>query len=192
MYIIGMILTPIIRIDNSHQNAFQADFEQYNRLKAEETRHRGTGDLEGLGITVKKMRTPQGNGMMVAVHTREEGILICRLVAAPVPQGALPWGRKIYVMDKIRVHEDYIGRGLAPAIYRWLAANGYTIISDSHQTNVSMAVWRKLASSGGVYTFNLEDGTWRSYDPLKVEDWVLFGNGDGARYWPIRLVLPAK
>lgn len=187
-----MILTPIIRIDNTHANAFQEEFQTYNNTPGEETTHWGSGDLETCDVVVKKIRTPQGNGMYVAVSNGKEGILICRLIAAPVPQGALPWGRKIYVMDKIRVHEDYIGRGLAPAIYRWLSANGYTIISDSHQTNVSMAVWRKLASSGGVYTFNMEDGTWRSYDPLKVEDWVLFGNGDGARYWPIRLVLPAK
>jgi len=187
-----MILTPIIRIDNSHQNAFQANFEEYNSLEGEEIKYRGSGDLEGLMICMKKIRTGQGNGMIIAVGTRKEGILICRLVAAPVPQGALPWGRNIYVMDRIRVHEDYIGRGLAPAIYRWLANNGYTIISDSHQTNVSLAVWRKLAASGSVYTLNLQDGTWRSYDPLKVEDWVLFGNNDSFRNWPLRLVLPAK
>ena len=187
-----MIITPSIVIDNTHQNAFQAEFERFNNTKGDTSRHWGTGDLETLNITVKKIRTPQGNGLYVAVDNGEEGILVCRLVSAPVPQGALPWGRKLYVMDTIRVHSDYVGRGLAPAIYRWLANNGYTIISDSHQTPISLAVWRKMGSQGGVFTVNLADGTWRPYDPTRVEDWMLFGNGDGSRYWPIRFVLPAK
>lgn len=187
-----MILTPSIVINNTHQNAFQEDFEEYNSLKGEEIKHRGSGDLEGLTICMKKVRTGQGNGMIIAVGTRKEGILICRLVSAPVPKGALPWGRKIYVMDRIRVHQDYVGRGLAPAIYRWLSSNGYTIMSDSHQNQNSLAVWRKLAAAEKVYSINIEDGTWRPYDPLKVEDWMLFGNGDLARYWPIRLVMPAN
>lgn len=143
-------------------------------------------------MVVKPIRTLQGNGLYVAVHDGNEGILICRLVSAPVPQGALPWGRKIYVMDRIRVHGDYVGRGLAPAVYRWLSDNGYTVMSDSHQNGNSLAVWRKLAKRGGVFTVNIDEGGWRPYDPTKVEDWMLFGNGDGSRYWPIRFVLPAK
>lgn len=187
-----MILTPNIVIDNEHQNAFQNEFEKYNNTEGQVSKHWGTGDLETLNIFVKKIRTLQGNGMYVAVSNKKEGILICRLIAAPVPQGALPWGRKIYVMDSIRVHEDYIGRGLAPAVYTWLAENGYTIMSDSHQNANSLAIWHKLGKIGGVFTFNLEDGTYRPYNPLTVEDWVLFGNNDLKRYWPIRFVLPAK
>ena len=118
--------------------------------------------------------------------------MVCRLIAAPVPQGMLPWGRKVYVMDRIRVHNEYIGRGLAPAMYYWLSNEGYTIISDSHQTANSLAVWHKMASRGGIFTANLNEMTWRPYDPTRVEDWMLFGNGDGTRYWPIRFVLPGK
>lgn len=187
-----MILTPNIVINNQHQNAFQDEFATYNRTEGEVSRHWGTGELETLDVEIKKIRTPQGNGMYVVVSNGEEGILICKLIAAPVPQGGLPWGRKIYVMDKIRVHEDYVGRGLAPSVYRWLADHGYTIMSDSHQTQTSLAVWRKLATGGKVYTVNINDGTWRPYDPLKVEDWMLFGNGDMSKYWPIRFVLPAN
>jgi hypothetical protein len=187
-----MILTPNIAIDNTHMNAFQEEFETYNSTPGEESTHWGTGELESCDVIIKKIRTLQGNGMYVCVNNGKEGILICRLIAAPVPQGALPWGRKIYVMDKIRVHADYIGRDLAPAIYRWLAEHGYTIMSDSHQNQNSLAVWRKLATTNKVYTININDGMWRPYDPLKIEDWMLFGNGDLAKYWPIRLVMPAS
>lgn len=187
-----MIFTPNIVINNEHQNAFQNEFAKYNSTEGEVTKYWGTGELETLSVTVKKICTPQGNGMYVAVSDGNEGILICRLIAAPVPQGALPWGRKIYTMDKIRVHGDYVGRGLAPAIYRWLADHGYTIMSDSHQTQTSLAVWRKLASTGKVYTINIHEGTWRPYDPLRVEDWMLFGNNDPSRYWPIRFIFPSN
>jgi hypothetical protein len=185
-----MIITPNIGIDNTHMNAFQNEFQTMNSLEDPGTTVRGTGDMKGLNITVKKIRTLQGNGIMLAVHNKNEGILVCRLVSAPVPQGAFPWGRRVYVMDQIRVHPDYIGRGLAPLVYRWLADNGYTVLSDSHQTPTSLAVWRKMATQGGVFTVNLKDGTWRPYDPTRVEDWVLFGNGDYSRYWPVRFVLP--
>jgi len=186
-----MIITPNIAIDNDHMNAFQEEFHTYNSTPGEEFTHWGSGDLETCDVVVKKIRTPQGNGMYVAVSNGKEGILICRLIAAPVPQGVFPWGRKIYVMDRIRVHEDYVGRGLAPAIYRWLAENGYTIMSDSHQTGNSLAVWRKLAKNGGVYVVNVEDCTWRPYNPLNVEDWMLFGNNE-LKYWNIRFVLPSR
>jgi hypothetical protein len=187
-----MILTPNIAIDNTHMNTFQNEFVTYENTPGEESSYYGSDDLKNCTIFVKKIRTPQGNGIYLAVSNKSEGILICRLIAAPVPQGALPWGRKMYVMDKIRVHENYVGRGLAPAVYRWLADNGYTVMSDSHQTQTSLAVWRKLATGGKVYTININDGTWRQYDPLRVEDWMLFGNGDLSRYWPIRFVLPAN
>ena len=187
-----MIITPTTRIDNTHANAFQEEFAKYNSTSGEVTNHWGTGDLETLDVSVKKIRTLQGNGMYVVMSNGEEGILICRLITAPVPQGALPWGRNIYVMDKIMVHPEYVGRGLAPAVYRWLCENGYTVMSDSHQNSNSLAVWHKLAKSGGVFTINLNDGMWRNYDPTRVEDWVLFGNNDQTKYWPIRFVLPAK
>lgn len=187
-----MIITRNIAIDNDHMNAFQDEYAQLNRAKGEVTKHRGTGDLETLNITVKKIRTLQGNGMYVSVDNGEEGIFICRLVSAPVPQGGFPWGRKIYVMDRMRVHADYAGRGLAPAVYTWLAEQGYTVMSDSHQNTNSLAVWHKLGKRGGIFTVNLVDGTWRPYDPMRIEDWMIFGNNDQTRYWPIRFVFPGK
>jgi len=187
-----MIITPNTVIDNDHMNAFQEEFQTYNKTPGEETVHRGTGDLKKCDVVVKTIRTLQGNGIYLAVHNGDEGIFICRLISAPVPQGVLPWGRKIYVMDKTLVHPDYAGRGLAPAVYTWLADNGYTVMSDSHQNTNSLAVWHKLGKRGGVYTVNLVEGTWRPYDPSKVEDWMLFGNGDFTRYWPIRFVLPQR
>lgn len=187
-----MIITPNIAIDNDLMNAFQEEFETYNNTPGEESTHRGSGDLETCDVVVKKIRTLQGNGMYIVVNNGNEGVLICRLVSAPVPQGAFPWGRKMYVMDKIMVHPEYAGRGLAPAVYLWLAEHGYTIMSDSHQNTNSLAVWHKLGKRGGVLLVNIEDGTWRPYDPNKIEDWMVFGNGDFTRYWPIRFVLPQK
>lgn len=187
-----MIITSTTRIDNNYANAFEEEFVKYNNTPGEETIHLGSGDLETCDVVIKKIRTLQGNGMYLAVSNGREGIAICRLITAPVPQGALPWGRKIYVMDMIKVHPDYVGKGIAPAIYRWLAENGYTIMSDSHQNGNSLAVWRKLALTEKVFMINIDDGSWRPYEPLKVEDWVLFGNGDMTRYWPVRLVLPAN
>ena len=95
-------------------------------------------------------------------------------------------------MDRIKVHPDYAGRGLAPAVYTWLCENGYTIMSDSHQNTNSLAVWHKLGKKGGVFTININDGTWRSYDPNKTEDWMVFGNNDPVRYWSIRFIMPGK
>lgn len=189
-----MILTPNIAIDNTHSNAFKEEFKKYKNCKIEASKHWGTGkyEHENLTIEIKKIRTLQGNGLYMAVTNKNDCILICKLISAPIPQGVLPWGRKIYVMDSIRVNEKYIGRGFAPMIYNWLADNGYTIISDSHQNVNSLAVWHKLGRSGGVFTINLEDGTRRVYNPLTVEDWMLFGNNDLKRYWPVRFVLPAR
>jgi hypothetical protein len=187
-----MIITPNIDIDNTHMNTFQDEFVTYENTPGEESTHYGSGDLEDCTVFVKKIRTLQGNGMYLVVSNKREAILICRLVAAPVPQGAFPWGRKIYVMDKILVHLDYAGSGLAPAVYTWLADNGYTVMSDSHQNSNSLAVWHKLGKRGGVFVVNIEEGTWRPYDPSKTEDWMLFGNNDPVRYWPIRFVLTAK
>jgi hypothetical protein len=192
VYIDTMIITANTVIDNSHLNAFKADCEAYKTADGPKSTYRGTGDLEGTTIVMKKIRTPQGNGFWVVVSNNKDIFLVCKLIAAPVPQGALPWGRKIYVMDSIKVHNNFIGRNLAPTIYTWLSENGYTIMSDSHQNTNSLAVWHKLGKKGNVFTVNINDGTWRSYDPLKIEDWMLFGNNDQTRYWPIRLVLPAK
>lgn len=187
-----MIITPNTVIDSSHLNAFKAECEEYTRESGEQTKHWGTGDLEGTTISVKRICTLQGNGLLVTVSNDDEVFLVCRLIAAPVNCGNYPWGRKIYVMDRIKIHNHYIGRGLAPMIYRWLVDNGYTIISDSHQNGNSMAVWRKLAKTGNVFILNMEDNTWRPYNPLNVEDWMLFGNNDLAKNWNIRLVLPSR
>ena len=187
-----MIITPNTLIDADNLSAFNQQCEEYTRTEGSEIQHWGSGDFANTVIRVKKIRTPQGNGLLVVASNKKEVFLVCRLIAAPVPQGVFPWGRKVYVMDRIRVHNNYVGRGLAPAMYRWLADQGYTIISDSHQNGNSLAVWHKMASRGGVFTANLNEMTWRPYDPTRVEDWMLFGNGDGSRYWPIRFVLPGK
>ena len=187
-----MIITPTTQLNNSNLIAFNADCAEYARANGEETKHRGTGDLEGTTISVKRVSGLQGNTLLVTVGNDDEVFMVCRLISAPVPQGGFPWGRKIYVMDRIRVNNAYAGRGLAPMVYLWLSANGYTIMSDSHQNGNSLAVWHKLGARGGVLLVNIVDGTWRPYDPNKIEDWMVFGNGDMARYWPIRFVLPEK
>jgi hypothetical protein len=187
-----MIITANTVIDNSHRNAFIAECKKYDKTEGVQTFHQGTGDLEGTTIGMKHIRTPQGNGIMLIVSNDDEVILVCKLIAAPVNVGHYPWGRKMYVMDQIRVHNAYVGRGVAPMIYRWLNENGYTIISDSHQNGNSMAVWRKLAKTGGVYILNMEDHAWRPYNPVNVEDWMLFGNNDQSKYWNIRFVLPSR
>jgi len=188
-----MILTPTITIDSDHLASFNKEIKEFDQTPGTVTKHWGTRDLNGLAIELKHIRTLQGNGVLVmATDNNGDVVLVARLVSAPVPPGAFQWSRKVYTMDRIRVHNDYVGQGIAPAMYRWLADQGYTIISDSHQTPISLAVWRKLGTGGGVFTVNLADGTLRPYDPLRVEDWILFGNGDGTRYWPIRFVLPAK
>jgi hypothetical protein len=89
-----MIITPNTVIDNDHMNSFQEEFQTYNKTPGEETVHRGTGDLKNCDVVVKPIRTLQGNGIYLAVHNGDEGIFICRLISAPVPQGVLPWGRK--------------------------------------------------------------------------------------------------
>lgn len=188
-----MILTPTITIDNNNLASFNKEIKEFDRTPGVVTKHWGSGELTGLVIELKQVRTPQGNGLLVmATDNNGDVVLMARLVSAPVPQGAFQWSRKVYVIDRVRVHNDYVGQGIAPDMYRWLSDMGYTLISDSHQTPVSLAVWRKLGAAGGVFTVNLTDGTWRSYNPLNVEDWVLFGNNDGSRYWPIRFMLPAN
>ena len=189
-----MILTPTITIDSDHLASFRKEVKEFDREPSKKhEKFYGKDELQNMTIEVKHVNLLQGNGMLILV-TDVEGnpVVSARLVSAPVPQGALPWGRKIYIMDRIRVHSDWIGEGYAPALYRWCSQNGYTLISDSHQTPTSLAVWHKLGAEGGVLTVNINDGSWRTYDPLKVEDWMLFGNGDPVRYWGIRFVLPAK
>lgn len=188
-----MILTPTITIDNNNLASFNKEIKQFDRTPGTVTKHWGDRDLDGLSIEMKQVRTPQGNGVLImATDNNGDVVLTARLITAPVPQGAFQWGRKVYVIDRVRVHNDYVGQGVAPGMYRWLSDRGYTLISDSHQTPVSLAVWRKLGAAGGVFTVNLTDGVWRAYNPLNVEDWVLFGNNDGSRYWPIRFLLPAS
>lgn len=189
-----MILTPTITIDSDHTATFKALVKEYqNETSKHEETHQGTGDLRGMSVQIKHICTLQGNGMLVLLSANNSGpVVVARLIAAPVPQGAFPWSRKVYVMDRIRTSRDWIGGGYAPALYRWLSDHGYTVISDSHQTSASLAVWHKLGAEGGVFTTNINEGSWRPYDPLKVEDWMLFGNGDPVRYWGIRFVLPAK
>jgi hypothetical protein len=188
-----MILTPTITIDNNNLASFNKEIKEFDRTPGTVTKHWGTRDLDGLTIELKKINTPQGNGVLImATDNNGDVVLTARLISAPVPQGVFQWSRKVYVIDRIRVHNDYVGQGVAPGMYRWLSDMGYTLISDSHQTPVSLAVWRKLGSAGGVFTVNLEDGSWRPYDPLRVEDWVLFGNNNPVKYWPIRFLLPAK
>jgi hypothetical protein len=187
-----MIITPNSVMDSEHMIAFQDEFAKYNSTPGEESSHWGSGELEHYEVVVKKIRTLQGNGLYVVVSNGREGILICRLISAPVVPGSVPWGRKVYVMDSIRIHEDYVGRGIAPAVYRWLVEHGYTIVSDSHQTGNSLAVWKKLAKMETVFMYNMEDNTWRNYNPMTTEDWVLFGNNDLRKNWNIRFVIPAK
>jgi len=189
-----MILTPNIQIDAVHVRNFEQMAWEFDTEQAVSEVFKGYGDLRGFDIDLKFVSGLQGNTVLVRVSDQDDGenALFARLISAPVPQGSLPWSRKMYVMDKVRVNKKYVGNGIAPAVYRWLATQGYTVISDSHQTQTSLAVWRKLAAKGSVYTININDGNWRSYDPLKVEDWMLFGNGDLERYWPIRFVLPGN
>ena len=189
-----MILTPTIPIDSDHLASFRKEVKQFDSTHAKKhEKFYGTGELQGMSIEIKHISHLQGNGMLLLV-TDNDGtpVVVARLISAPVPQGAFPWSRKVYVMDRIRVDSQNIGNGYAPAVYSWLADRGYTIISDSHQTQTSLAIWRKLGGQGGVFTVNLNDGTWRNYDPLKVEDWMLFGNNDLERYWGIRFLLPAS
>lgn len=188
-----MILTPTITIDNNNLAFFNKEIKDFDRTPGTTTKHWGTRELNGLSIELKQVRTQQGNGVLImATDNNGDVVLTARLISAPVPQGVFQWSRKVYVVDRVRVHNDYVGQGIAPAMYRWLSDMGYTLISDSHQTQVSLAMWRKLGSAGGVFTVNLEDGSWRPYDPLRVEDWVLFGNNNPVKYWPIRFLLPAK
>jgi hypothetical protein len=193
VYINGMILTPTITIDNNNLASFNKEIKEFDRTPGNVTKHWGSRDLDGLSIELKKINTSQGNGVLImATDTTGDVMLTARLISAPVPPAAFQWSRKVYVIDRVRVHNDYVGQGITPGIYRWLTDMGYTLISDSHQTPVSLAVWRKLGTAGGVYTLNLEDGMYRPYDPLRVEDWMLFGNNNLMKYWPIRFLLPAK
>ena len=188
-YIYSMILAPNISIDKDNLALFNASVKAFDKNPAKAVKHWH----QSMCIETKAVRTPQGNGILLLCTDKNgDAVLVARLVSAPVPPGSLPWGRKVYVMDSIRVHNDWIGEGAAPMVYRWLSDNGYTVISDSHQTTTSLAVWRKMGTQGGIFTVNLSDGSWRPYDHTRVEDWMLFGNGDGSRYWPIRFVLPAK
>lgn len=188
-----MILTPTITIDKDNLANFNKEVKEFDKTPGAVTKHWGDGWLEGATIEIKKIRTPQGNGILLMVTDNGDDVLaVCRLVSAPVKQGSLPWGNKVYIMDRIRVHNNFIGRGIAPEIYNWLSRNEYTVISDSHQNSTSLAVWHKLGKQGGVFTVNLGDNSWRPYDPMKVEDWMLFGNNDQMRYWPIRFVLPSR
>lgn len=193
VYTTSMILTPTITIDSDHLASFNKQVKEFNKEPcASQETHKGSRDLQGMTIDLKHIQTLQGNSILILISANDgDPVLVARLIPAPVPQGAFPWSRKVVVMDRIRVHRDWIGKGCAPALYRWLSNQGYTVISDSHQTQTSLAVWRKLGSQGGVFTVNLNDGTWRTYDPLKVEDWMLFGNNDLERYWGIRFLLPA-
>jgi hypothetical protein len=188
-----MILTPTITVNNDHLASFNKEIKEFNRSNGSHSKYYGNGHLDGTVIEMKHIRAAQGNGILIMCTSNNGDVLAtARLLSAPIPQGALPWSRKVYVVDRIRVHNDYIGNGIAPALYVWLADRGYTLISDSHQTPVSLAVWRKLASKEKVFTINIEDGMWRPYDPMRVEDWMLFGNNDQMRYWPIRFVLPSR
>jgi hypothetical protein len=92
----------------------------------------------------------------------------------------------------IRVHGDWIGHDIAPNLYNWMSQQGISVLSDAQQTPQSLAVWHKLGGTGRVFTVDMRTGIWRSYDPLKVEDWMLFGNGNPMWYWGVRFVLPAK
>ena len=92
-----MIITSTTTVDNNHLNAFIADCKEYDREPGEETKHWGTGDLEGTTISVKRISTLQGNGLLVTVGNDDEVFLVCRLIAAPVPQGALPWLSLIHI-----------------------------------------------------------------------------------------------
>ena len=192
-----MILTPTIKIDKNHKVAFNALVEEFYQCQDKGTRYHGdegvynSNDGRYVAVTMKSV----DNNILILCDDgsgARNPVLIARIVPAPVPQGTFPWGRKVYVIDRIRVSETHIGMSISPELYLWLTNAGYTLVSDSHQTSMSLAVWRKLGMNGGVFTTNLVDGTWRVYDPLRVEDWMLFGNGDLRRYWPIRFLLPGK
>jgi hypothetical protein len=146
-----------------------------------------------LDVYMKAVRTHQGNGYEILItDARNNPVLVARVMSAPIPQGILPWGYKNYIMDKVKVHIKWAGRGVTGALYTWLADRGFTIISDSHQNQNSLAVWKKLASTQKVFMFDMARMAWKPYDPVKTEDWVVFGNGNLVEYWPIRFVLPGN
>lgn len=194
-----MIYTATSIQSDNHLANFNIDVDEFTAATASMNSYYGEKGVfvpnmdNYLDVHVKKISTLQGNGLLLmCMNKQNKPVFVARLITAPVPQGALPWGYRIYVVDRVKVHPKWAGRGVCGSVYTWLSENGYTLVSDSHQSQNSLAVWKKLAATEKVYMFDMDRGGWKPYDPTKVEDWVLFGNGNMLDYWPVRLILPAK
>lgn len=194
-----MIYTSTSIQNDNHLANFNTDVDEFNASSVSMNSFYGekgvfVSDTDSyLDVHVKKIVTLQGNGLLLmCMNKQNKPVLIARLIAAPVPQGTLPWGYKVYVVDRVKIHPKWAGRGVCGSVYNWLTEQGYTLISDSHQSQNSLAVWKKLATTEKVFMFDMDRLAWKPYDPTKIEDWVLFGNGNMMDYWPVRLILPAK
>lgn len=189
-----MILTPHIVINSDHnnklENAVKGHTWDRKCQKAFWTNSRLPDSTNfPVEVSTKKIATEQGNGMIVKCSVNGKTVAYAKFLSAPI---VLPWSRRVYAVDMIRVHSDWIGHDIAPNLYNWMSQQGITVLSDAQQTPQSLAVWHKLGTTGKVFTVDMRTGIWRSYDPLKIEDWMLFGNGNPMWYWGVRFVLPAK
>lgn len=71
---------------------------------------------------------------------------------------------------------DYRNRWLAGALYIVLARYGFSVVSDYHQYNGGVALWKKLATESGARKYVVR--VWSD----ETEDWVKDADGNPIQY----------
>ena len=88
--------------------------------------------------------------------------------------------KKAYVSKEIYVHEDHHNQGYATTLYKYIIKEGYTIVSDTEQTNDGIALWNKLNRVGTVKVYNTENG--EILDKSDVPQHELYGDSDDDKF----------
>lgn len=87
----------------------------------------------------------------------------------------LPMNKPLQV-HKVFTDSDYRNRWLAGALYIVLARYGFSVVSDYHQYNGGVALWKKLATESEARKYVVR--VWSD----ETEDWVKDNDGNPIQY----------
>lgn len=92
--------------------------------------------------------------------------------------------RNTIQVESVALEERYRCYGITSAIYRAVADQGYTVVSDNTQYEPAQGMWKKLAEEQGVFVVDMVDGPVKSesnalleYDGASIPDFLIWSSG---------------
>jgi len=175
----------IITIDTDKDNKFGID------LKPHKLDGKKIGKIGAFEIWFKQDH-PYFNGLDTAQIYDPGTQELAGIIGMSTPV-RYNFGDKTYITTIAVVNENYEGRGLVFATYKYLIKKGFNLVSDDTQSQGGMGIWKKLAKTPGIHVYAVDlnrgkDPQFHAVDPDDITDSgvIVYNRESRAKYNNLR------